>query len=621
MRNLLIQFTSLPRAIKGLIIAINDSIIVVVVLLAAFYIRLGFFYWPENEEFLVIIAAPLIAIPIFLSFGLYKSIVRYIGLKSILTIFQAVTMYAVIWGLIDYMFVSIDGTPRSVIIINWMLLIIGIGGSRIIARWLLLGSIFNKKDLKVKIVIYGAGSSGIQLSESLKLSYEFEQIAFIDDDLSLINSYINNIEILNVSELPRLIKDKNVTEIYLALPSISRVRRQKILTDLSQYPLKVKSVPKLSDIAKGKVMFDELLQIDIKDLLGRNSAPPINSLLHVKNFNKVVLITGAGGSIGSELARQIIKFNPKKIILFDHSEFALYQIHQELLKYNKLKVEIYPILGSVRSLERLELIFKHFGVQTIYHAAAYKHVPMVESNQSEGILNNVIGTLNASKASISANVETFVLISTDKAVRPTNTMGAAKRCSELILQALSKTQKDTCFTMVRFGNVLDSSGSVIPLFKEQIKLGGPITLTNIDIVRYFMTISEAVELVIQSGAMAKGGDLFVLDMGKPVKIYELARKMIELSGLKVLDSNNPNGDIEIKITGLRPGEKLYEELLIDGIMIKTKNELIMRAEESMIEWPKLKVMIEGLEIACMKNNTNDIRDILKTMVPEYKPQS
>ncbi len=621
MRNLLIQFTSLPRAIKGLIIAINDSIIVFVVLLAAFYIRLGFFYWPENEEFLVIIAAPLIAIPIFLSFGLYKSIVRYIGLKSILTIFQAVTMYAVIWGLIDYMFVSIDGTPRSVIIINWMLLIIGIGGSRIIARWFLLGSIFNKKDLKVKIVIYGAGSSGIQLSESLKLSYEFEQIAFIDDDLSLINSYINNIEILNVSELPRLIKDKNVTEIYLALPSISRARRQKILTDLSQYPLTVKSVPKLSDIAKGKVMFDELLQIDIKDLLGRNSAPPISSLLDVKNFNKVVLITGAGGSIGSELARQIIKFNPKKIILFDHSEFALYQIHQELLKYNKLKVEIYPILGSVRSLERLELIFKHFGVQTIYHAAAYKHVPMVESNQSEGILNNVIGTLNASKASISANVETFVLISTDKAVRPTNTMGAAKRCSELILQALSKTQKDTCFTMVRFGNVLDSSGSVIPLFKEQIKLGGPITLTNIDIVRYFMTISEAVELVIQSGAMAKGGDLFVLDMGKPVKIYELARKMIELSGLKVLDSNNPNGDIEIKITGLRPGEKLYEELLIDGNMIKTKNELIMRAEESMIEWPKLKVMIEGLEIACMKNNTNDIRDILKTIVPEYKPQS
>jgi len=617
MTNLIFKLSSLPRLTKSLIIVITDLLIVICVILISYFIRLGYFYWPDDANFVAIFGAPLIAIPIFFTFGLYRSVVRYIGFKALFSIVQAVTLYAVIWGLIDFMFISVEGTPRSVVLINWMLAIISIGGVRIIARWLF--SLDNSS--KSNVIIYGAGTTGFQLSESLKASNEFYHVAYIDDNVSLQGTSVNNIPVKSSNSLSSLIKKYNVSQVFLALPSISRSERNKILESLSTFSISVKTLPSLSDIAGGRVEIEDLHQIEIRDLLGRNPVSPIKSILKVKNTNKVVLITGAGGSIGSELARQILQLKPKKLILFEHSEFALYLIHQELLKSSDLKTIIVPVLGSVISKSRLNKIFKYYNVQTIYHAAAYKHVPLVEFNQSEGVLNNVIGTLLASEAAISANVETFVLISTDKAVRPTNTMGASKRCSELVLQALAKNTHNTCFTMVRFGNVLDSSGSVIPLFKEQIKLGGPITVTDKNIVRYFMTISEAVELVIQSGAMGKGGDVFVLDMGKPVKIYELAKKMIQLSGLKILDTNNPNGDIEIKFTGLRPGEKLYEELLVGGSTKKTKNKLIMRAEESMINWLVLEPLLVQLNEACISNNTNDIRQILIKLVPEFKPQS
>ena len=616
------KFSSLPRIIKSLIMAIGDAIIVITVLFIAFYLRLGFFSWPEDGQLIAIFGSPFIAIPIFYSFGLYRSVVRYIGAKALFTIIQAVTLYAVIWGLIDYMVVSIEGIPRSVILINWMLAIIAIGSSRIIAKWMLSHEILAGKFSKKNIVIYGAGSAGSQLSQLLKSSNKFRHVAYFDDDLSLKGSFINNIPVMQLKDFPALNAKYSISEVFLALPSISRIQRNVVFENLAQFSINVRSLPTISDIAGGRVKVDDLLQIEISDLLGRVVAEPNKELLKIKNTDKVVLISGAGGSIGSELARQIIKLKPKKLILFDHSEYALYKIHQELIKYSNLNVIIVPVLGSVRSKERLNKIFKFYRVQTIYHAAAYKHVPLVEFNQSEGVLNNAIGTLIASEAAIASNVETFVLISTDKAVRPTNTMGAAKRCSELVLQALSKQNHKTCFTMVRFGNVLDSSGSVIPLFKEQIKQGGPVTVTDINIVRYFMTITEAVELVIQSGAMANGGEVFVLDMGEPVKIYDLAKKMIQLSGLKILDSANPDGDIEIKFIGLRPGEKLYEELLLDGNIKKTKNQLIMRIEEPMIEWSDLEPLLKQLEEACLSNkNPKDIRQMLITLVPEFKPQS
>ena len=620
MSNLILKLILIPRFYKSLIIGFNDTILVISALFISYYLRLGFFYWPETNLLINIWISPIIALPIFYSFGLYRSVVRYIGLKSLFSIVQAVTLYAVIWGLIDYMVVQVDGTPRSVILINWMICLITIGGSRIAAR-----SLFSSLNISTgknsNVIIYGAGSAGRELSSSLNLTDDFSHVCYIDDDLSVNGTYIDNIPVFTPNKLPILVDKYNIDIIFIALPSISRKHRNQIFDELSRYSLKVINLPRVSDISKGKIIINDLLQINIRDVLGRDPVAPNESLLKIRITDKVVLVTGAGGSIGSELARQIALLKPNKLIIFDHSESLLYKIDQELKDSKYSGVQIFPILGSVISKERLFNIFQHFNVDTVYHAAAYKHVPLVEFNQSEGILNNVIGTMVASKAAISANVKTFVLISTDKAVRPTNTMGAAKRCSELVLQALAKESHKTCFTMVRFGNVLDSSGSVIPLFKKQIKRGGPITVTDINIVRYFMTISEAVELVIQSGAMGKGGDVFVLDMGEPVRIYDLAKKMVQLSGLKVIDDKNPNGDIEIQFTGLRPGEKLYEELLVDGDVEKTKNKLIMRAEESMIDWLELKPILSELEAACLNSDQEKIRQLLIKLVPEFKPQS
>ena len=635
------KITNLNRIVKRLIMILFDSIFLVLALLCSFSLNVNHWYSPTDDLFWIIYGAPVIAIPIFFSFRLYRSVVRYIGFKALSSIIQAVTLYAVVWGLFTlmanhpYMMLVLgiesdpfsingsyfEGISRSVILINWMLALIIIGGSRLLARW-----IFNDNNLftsrkKSKVIIYGAGSAGRQLSQALQTSIEYEHFAYIDDDLAKDGAYINNIQVFSHNSIEKLIEKNNISEILLAIPSISRSKRKEIIDKLSPFSVHVRSLPSVSKLAEGKVKIDDLLEIDIGDLLGREPVNSNEKLLKIKITDKVVLVTGAGGSIGSELCRQIIFLKPKQLILFEASEPSLYQIEQELASINKTNIKIFPVIGSVRDYKRMKSIFSHYKVQTIYHAAAYKHVPLVEYNPSQGVLNNAIGTMLAAEAAIAGKVETFVLISTDKAVRPTSTMGAAKRVAELVLQALAQQSNNTCLTMVRFGNVLDSSGSVIPLFKKQIKEGGPMTVTDVNMVRYFMTISEAVELVIHAGAMGKGGDVFVLDMGKPVKIYDLAVKMIHLSGLQVLDDNNPDGDIEIKYTGIRPGEKLYEELLVGDNVTETENKLIMRSNEKMINWDNLKPMLNELEEASINAEHEKIRKLLKRIVPQFKPQS
>ena len=627
MKKILIKkLIGLDRLTKQLLMIAVDSSLIILILLGSFSIRLDYLFWPSGDIFWVIFGAPILAIPIFIVFKLYNSVVRYIGSSALWSIVQAASMYGAFWGLLTYFYSiggipGVIGIPRSVFLINWMLTIIILGGVRIIARWFFEDEHLFSNENKSNVIVYGAGSSGRELSQSLKTSKDFLQVAFIDDKLCKEKANINNIAVYSSNNIEKLIKKFEVNEVFLALPSISRKKRNTIIDKLSPFPVHVKSLPSLSEIAGGKVKVDDLLEIDIRDLLGREPVKANKKLLKTNITNKVVLVTGAGGSIGSELSRQINILRPKLLILFDQSESSLYSIEQELLNSDERNTEIISVLGSVRDRARLNSIFKRFSVQTIYHAAAYKHVPLVEYNPSEGVLNNSIGSMIIAESAIGANVDTFVLISTDKAVRPSNTMGASKRVAELILQALSKKSSHTCFSMVRFGNVLDSSGSVIPTFKKQIKNGGPITVTDKNIVRYFMTIPEAVELVIQAGAMGEGGDVFVLDMGKPIRIYDLAVKMIQLSGLSVINENNLDGDIEIKYTGLRPGEKLFEELLVDKNVTSTESKLIMRAKETMLEWESLQPNLIKLEKAALNLDQKEIRDLLKKIVPEFKPQS
>jgi len=604
-----------------------DSAVLIIILLSSFSVRLGQWYWPGDElryafdtlNMSLIFGVPIIAIPIFIRFGLYRTTIRYIGFNALWEIGKAVSLYALLWGIIAFM-ASTQTLPRSVIIINWLFAVMAISGLRMFARWLFSDVLSDMNPDSKNVVIYGAGSAGRQLSIALSQSNEYNPVALIDDANEMHRQTINGLEVFSPDNLEILINKKNVSEILLAIPSLSRIRRNEIINLLEPYPVTVRSLPSVSDLAQGRVKIDDLRKVDIKDLLGRELVKPNEKLLKVKITDKVVLVTGAGGSIGSELCRQIISLKPKQLILVEISESSLYQIEQELTKIKPANIEIFPILGSVRDKVIIEYICDYYSVQTIYHAAAYKHVPLVEMNQAEGVLNNALGTLVVAEAAIATKVETFVLISTDKAVRPTNTMGATKRVAELVLQALAKIQHTTCFTMVRFGNVLDSSGSVIPLFKKQIEEGGPVTVTDENIVRYFMTIPEAVELVIQASAMGQGGDVFVLDMGEPVRINDLAIKMIKLSGLQVRDKDNPDGDIEIKFIGLRPGEKLFEELLVGDNTQKTENPLIMRAEEIMIDWKLLKPILVKLRDSSISSNQEEIHALLTKIVPEFKPQ-
>ena len=600
-----------------------DVLLIVTILTLSLSMRLGEWFWPQGDLVYLLFFAPLVAIPIFIKFGLYRAIVRYIGFKALWVIVQAVSLYALVWGVI-VLLSGAQGVPRSVILINWILGMLLIGGSRIIGRWWFSDKksySVNAIDKRKNVLVYGAGSAGIQLATALTYSQELNPIAFIDDEPTLSNHQIMGLKVHSSNNLGELVASMKIEEVLLAIPSVSRNRRNEIINNLEPYPVLVRTVPGVSELAQGKLKINDLNVVSINDLLGRDPVPPNQNYLRADITNKVVMITGAGGSIGSELCRQIIQLQPKKIVLFEQNEFSLYTIDQELIQKN-LKIDIAPILGSVLDSKQVERVCKTFSVQTIYHAAAYKHVPMIELNNFSGIENNIFGTLSCAEAAVLSNVDTFVLISTDKAVRPTNIMGATKRFSEMILQALSKKYNDkaTNFSMVRFGNVLDSSGSVIPLFNKQIKEGGPVTVTDPAIIRYFMTIPEAAQLVIQAGAMSKGGDVFVLDMGEPVKILNLAKKMIHLSGLNVKDSNNPNGDIEILFTGLRPGEKLYEELLIGDSVLETEHQLILRSNEEMLPWSDLKLILNKLKTSVDKQNLEGARQALIEAVPGYKPQ-
>jgi len=619
----------LSRINKQLVMLFADSVALVLILLASFSIRLGYWYFPQDDLIWVVLGAPVVASIIFVRFGLYRAVIRYIGFKALWTVVQAVSLYALVWGVIGFM-VAVDGIPRSVILINWMLSLLAIGGLRVVARLALSKnvefSIFNfelnskSQSDKKRVLVYGAGDAGIQLVSALSHSSEYNPVGFIDDSNELQGNQIRGLNIYSVNSIERVINKLKVDEVLIAMPSASRAKRLDIINTLEPYPVLVRMLPGVAELAEGKVSIGDLREVSIKDLLGRESVVANKDLLGRNITDKVVVVTGAGGSIGSELCRQIVFLKPKALILYEMSELALYSIEKELSNIGIYSIDIYPILGSVNNKTRMTNVFKRFGVDTIYHAAAYKHVPMVEFNNTEGVDNNIFGTLNCAQVAIDVGVETFVLISTDKAVRPTNTMGATKRSAELVLQALAAKQSATKFTMVRFGNVLGSSGSVIPLFKQQIKAGGPVTVTDVNMIRYFMTIPESVELVIQAGAMGLGGDVFVLDMGKPVKIDDLAKKMIRLSGLEVKDDAHPEGDIEITYTGLRPGEKLYEELLIGDNVSHTDNPLIMRAREELLTWDALEPILNNLQIAIQDCDQHKLRELLIELVPGFKPQ-
>jgi FlaA1/EpsC-like NDP-sugar epimerase len=633
-------FLALSRRKKAAILISADIIFSQLALWAAFSLRLGEFYQPTGQIYYAFLAAPIIVIPIFIRLGLYRAIIRYIGIRALWTIVQATTLYALLFATFVFHLGSIGIFPRTVPALNWMIMLLLVGGSRFLGRWWLSDSYFQIAGLKghrdygkKNVVIYGAGNAGAQLASALIHGREFKAVAFIDDDLSLQKQKINDLKIYGLSSLNFLINRYKITDVLLAIPSVSHSRRSDIIRVLETYPVHVRSVPGINEIANGKITFDAIQEVDIADLLGRDSVPPHVDLLHANIRDKVVMVTGAGGSIGSELCRQIIVCQPACLVLFEVNEFQLYSIHQTLIAMTASPLEdwqsstsaikIVPILGSITHQKRVEQVCAAFAVQTIYHAAAYKHVPLVEQNPGEAIWNNIFGTLRLAQAAIATQVETFVLISTDKAVRPTNTMGATKRFAELILQALSQDAalyQKTRFTMVRFGNVLGSSGSVVPLFRQQIAKGGPVTVTDARIIRYFMTIPEAADLVIQAGAMGQGGDVFVLDMGEPVRIVDLAKRMIRLSGFEVKSSQRPHGDIEIVYTGLRPGEKLYEELLIGDTVSQTCHEKIMRAEERVIAWRQLTELLADLEHALNQNNFEFAREVLKQAVTGFAPQ-
>lgn len=558
-----------------------------------------------------------ISIAGFVQLGLYRAVLRYISSQAVLTItLGAIFSMGVMISTSLFLHAA---TPTSIDVLYLLLTIMLCGGARIAARTLYQQS---TKRFKSPVIIYGAGEAGRQLITSLHHGLEYRVVAFIDDDITLQKNAIHGVKVYKPNQLAYLVEKFKAKKLLLAMPSISKNRKREVLECLQSLPIELLSIPGLADIISGRATINDLKEISIDDLLGRDLVEPFPELLSYNINKKVVMVTGAGGSIGSELCHQILVQKPSVLILYEISEYALYQIEQQLTSVKLSQgytSQIVPILASTLDKQRLSLVLQTFKVQTIYHTAAYKHVPLVEWNTTEGIRNNVFGTWYTAMSAVNHGVESFVLISTDKAVRPTNVMGTSKRLAELVLQALSKEQNSTCFSMVRFGNVLGSSGSVIPLFKQQILSGGPVTVTDKNITRYFMTISEAAELVIQAGAMSIGGDVFVLDMGKPVPIISLAQKMIRLMGYKIKDNHRPNGDIEIQITGLRPGEKLYEELLIGNDEKNTAHPRIKTANEVSLTWVEMSHYLKQLEHACNQNNQSKIRELLLNSITGFQP--
>ena len=611
----------LSRPQKRVISLFIDTILLISSFFLAYWTRLGEIVAFDNTEIWVtLLCTIVVTLFTFIKLGLYRAVLRYISFKALAMVAGGAFVSAV--SLIFFSFFIGSDIPRTVPVIYFSYVFLLCGSARMLVRYYV--SLILDKDNE-SVLIYGAGTTGRQLAVLFKHSYRYRIRGFIDDNVNLHGTYLLGNKIFSPKDISKLVQKYNIKVILLAIPSASRGERKAIIDSLIPLKIKIQTIPDMEEILQGNAKIDELREVKIEDLLGREPVLPNQELLQKNIFDKTVMVTGAGGSIGSELCRQIILNKPNILILFELSEFSLYSIHQELLeiiKKNNLSTTIQPILGNVQDIERLDRVLDHFNVDTIYHAAAYKHVPLVEYNIIEGIRNNIFGTYNVARCAAEHNVKSFVLISTDKAVRPTNTMGASKRMAELCLQALSEQLKNsqTCFSMVRFGNVLGSSGSVIPLFRNQIQKGGPVTVTHPDIIRYFMTIPEAAQLVIQAGAMAKGGDVFILDMGEPVRIVDLAKNLIQLSGLSVKDENNLRGDIEITYTGLRPGEKLYEELLIGGDNVrKTEHSRIMTAEEYYLPFDQLSSVLAQLEQACKHADYMSIREILLNAPTGFNP--
>ena len=620
------RLLELPRPAKRLIALGIDSLLCVLSVWTAFYLRLG--EWPPltAEPSYPILVSIVLALPIFVSFGLYRAIFRYADRESAVTVARAVALYSVPFACI-YTLLGIDGVPRTVGLIQPILLLVMVGGSRALGRLLLHDSYLTRWRMidRPRVLIYGAGSAGRQLASAILASGEMRLIGFIDDDPSLRRATMSGVAIHGPGDLAGLVTRHDVTDLLLAIPSATRARRGEIMHQLHELNLKVRTVPSFVELARGNLTVSDLRELEIEDLLGRPAVPPDEQLLRRNIEGEVVLVTGAGGSIGSELCRQILQARPSTLLLFDSSEFNLYALHQELIAAapdaGLMPDVIVPLLGSIRDERRIGEVMGTWRPHTVFHAAAYKHVPLVEYNIVDGVQNNVLGTWNLAQAARQHGVANFLLVSTDKAVRPTNVMGATKRVAEMILQALQEAGSSTCFSMVRFGNVLGSSGSVVPLFRRQLAQGGPLTVTHEDITRYFMTIPEAAQLVLQAGAMACGGDVFVLDMGEPVRVIDLARNIIELSGLTVKDAANPHGDIEIRIAGLRPGEKLYEELLIAGQPTPTAHPRILRSNERFHDFTTLSEFMKNLSRLLEQGDAAAVRDELKRVVDEYAPNS
>ena len=689
---LLTLIIAMPSSFKRGLLIVVDSLILIFALWLSFSLRLDIFYWPvggvNNPIVLLVMFAPVLAVPVFIQFGLYRAIIRYLGVKAFLSVFKAVVIYATAWGLLVFLS-GVQGVPRSVILINAMVALCTIGGLRVFARWLLRKiEDFNlakkhhfklntglTKHRQAKVVIFGAGEAGRQLAVGLEQSHEYKLLAFVDDDINLHGRDLMGLPILSQSKLVEFVNQHQVDDILLAIPSISQKKRSLIIEGLRPLNKHIRTLPGLADMARGQYDYGQLNELDIYDLLGREPSVPDEALLQSQVKDQVVLITGAGGSIGSELCRQVLKRKPKTLLLFDLNELALYTVNNELQQIlcNISKEEtsevsgkqsndqnpennsgninliprIVPLLGSITDENRVKEVISTWCPSIIYHTAAIKHVPIVEQNIVECVKSNIFGTLVMAKVALECQVDRFIFVSTDKAVNPTNSMGASKRCCELILQALAAEvnpsfellwgsqpnvhrENKMKLAMVRFGNVLGSSGSVVPYFRNQIAQGGPITLTHKDVIRYFMTIPEAAQLVMQTGAMVgqeltdcvdeEGAKVYVLDMGEPVKIYDLARKMVELSGLRVKDENFPSGDIVIKVVGLRPGEKLYEELLIGNNPQKTQHPKIMKASEEYLPWDVIISSLIKLKVAIEDNNVLMIRSIFKDLIPEYTPE-
>ncbi len=613
----------LSRSVKQLLMMLADYVMLALALWLAFGL-LGVDWLSLGENaYLTFGLANLASVLVFFRIGLYRAILLYMGLQSAFIVLQGVTISAVLLVAVSGLFLGAGAYDYSVIPIFWMISLLFIGGSRFVAKVALQSLIQNFRP-KEPVVIYGAGSSGMQLAATLQNGDQYLPVAFVDDSRSIIGSIVHGIRVYSPNSLQELIDNFSVRQILLAIPSATHAERKEILNRLEPLPVHVKTVPDLFDMVSGKVGVGEVRDIDIEDLLGRDIVPPDPELLGACITGRSVMVTGAAGSIGSEICRQIIQLNPARIILLDSFEYGLYAIENELretlLKLeNGKQIKVEALLGNVCNQALMEHLLGHFAVETVYHVAAYKQVPMVEKNAVEGVQNNIFGTYLTAVAAEKCGVQNFVLISTDKAVRPTNIMGATKRFAEQVLQAMAHRKSNTRFSMVRFGNVLGSSGSVVPLFRRQISMGGPITVTHPDVTRYFMTVQEAAQLVIQAGSMATGGDVFVLDMNEPIRIVDLARKMIHLMGYDVKEDNSYRGDVAIEYMGLRPGEKLFEELLIGESVTGTEHPKIMRAEEDSISWEEVETCIQKLQIACRRLDLKLIRDVLMQAVDGYRP--